>query len=76
MPLVFSAELAAQELGVTFELIDINRLNMIQRMNERLNGKPIPRVSIGDDFVGATATKDEIIELYHQACDDSGRIPI
>jgi hypothetical protein len=66
MPLVFSAELAAQELGVTFELIDINRLSMRQRVNERLNGKPVPRVSIGDDFVDGSATKDEIVALFHR----------
>ena len=66
MPLVFSAELAAQELGVTFELIDINRLSIIERMNERLNGKPVPRVSIGDDFVDGSATKDEIVALFHR----------
>ena len=65
MPLVFSAELAAKELRVPFELIDINRLSMIQRMNERLNGKPVPRVCIGDDFVDGSATKDEIIALFH-----------
>jgi hypothetical protein len=70
MPLVFSAELAAQELGVSFELVDINRLNMVQRMNERFNGKPIPRVSIGEDFITGSSTKDEIIELYHHVCEN------
>ena len=66
MPLVFSAELAAQELGVGFELVDINRLSIVQRMNERLNGKPVPRVSIGDDFIDSSATKDQIIALFHR----------
>jgi hypothetical protein len=64
MPLVFSAELAAKELGVSFELIDINRLSMVQRINERLNGKPVPRVSIGEHFIDGSATKDEIIALF------------
>jgi hypothetical protein len=66
MPLVFTAELAAQELGVPFEMVDINRLGVVQRMNERLNGRPIPRISIGDSFITGTPTKDEIITLYHQ----------
>ncbi|MHA1962334.1 MAG: hypothetical protein ACW99U_19190 [Candidatus Thorarchaeota archaeon] len=72
MPLVFSAELASQVLGVSLELVDINRLNMVQRMNERLNGKPVPRVCIGEDFITGSPTKDEIIELYRHVCNNLG----
>lgn len=66
MTLAFSAELAAKELGVDIELIDINRLTLVQRMNEKLNGKPVPRISIGERFITGSPTKDEIISLYHQ----------
>ena len=68
MTLVFSAELASRELGVNLELIDVTRLTLAQRMNERLNGKPIPRISIGEKFITGSPTKDEIIHLYHYAC--------
>jgi hypothetical protein len=71
MPLVFSAQLASEELGVNLELIDINRLNMVQRIKEKLSGRPIPRVSIGDDFITGCLTKHQIIELYHRVCDNS-----
>ena len=64
MPLVFSAELAAKELGIGFELIDVNQMSMTKRLSERLNGKPVPRVSIGNEFATESATKDEIIDLY------------
>jgi hypothetical protein len=50
MPLIFSAELAAEELGIGFELIDVNRMSIVQRMSERVNGKPVPRVCIEDEF--------------------------
>ena len=70
MTLAFSAELAARELGINIELIDITRLNLVQRMNERLNGKPVPRISIGEENITGTPTKDEIIELYHSIYDD------
>jgi hypothetical protein len=69
MTLAFSAELAARELGIDIELIDIAQLTLVQRLNERLNGKPIPRISIGEKFITGDPTKDDIIELYHQACD-------
>ena len=66
MPLVFSAELAAKELGVGFEAIDINRMSLVQKLNERTNRKPVPRLSIGDDFLVGSPTKDEIIDFYHR----------
>ncbi len=69
MALVFSAELASQELGVNLRLIDINRLNLIQRMKEKMNGKPIPRISVGEEFISGNPTKDEIIALYHSSYD-------
>jgi hypothetical protein len=68
MTLAFSAELAARELGINIELIDITRLTLVQRMNERLNGNPVPRISIGEKFITGDPTKDDIIELYHCAC--------
>ena len=66
MPLFFSAELAAKELGIGFEAIDTNRMSIIERMTEKTNRKPVPRVSIGEDFLTGSPTKDEIIDLYHQ----------
>jgi hypothetical protein len=70
MTLAFSAELAARELGIDIELIDVNRLTLVQRMNERLNGKPVPRISIGEEDITGSPTKDEIIELYRRTCDN------
>jgi hypothetical protein len=70
MALVFSAELASQELGVDLRLIDINRLNLVQRMKEKVNGKPIPRISIGEKFITGDPTKDEIIALYYSSNDN------
>ena len=70
MTLAFSAELAAKELGIRIELVDITQLTLVKRMNERLNGKPIPRISIGEKFVTGSPTKDEIIALYHRVCDN------
>jgi len=61
MPLVFSAEQAALELGFTLEIVDINQLPLIQRMRFKLLGIPIPCVKIGDDYVDGSPTKDEII---------------
>ncbi len=75
MTLAFSAELAARELGIKIELIDITRLTLVQRMNERMNGKPVPRISIGDRFVTGSPTKDEIIALYHRVFDDPNGYP-
>ncbi|MFW9792735.1 MAG: hypothetical protein ACFFEE_00410 [Candidatus Thorarchaeota archaeon] len=66
LSLAVSAELASYELRINLELADINRLNMFQRLNERLNGKPIPRVSIGQEFIIGSSTKDEIIDLYRR----------
>lgn len=70
MTLAFSAELAAKELGINVELIDISQLTLVQRMNERLNGRPIPRISIGERFITGVPTKDDIIVLYHHVCDN------
>ena len=70
MALVFSAELASQELGVNLRLIDINRLNLVKRMKEKVNGKPVPRIVIGERFISGSPTKDEIIALYHQSYDN------
>jgi hypothetical protein len=70
MSLAFSAELAARELGIDIELVDVNRLTLVQRMNERLNGKPVPRISIGEEDITGSPTKDEIIELFRRTCDN------
>ncbi|MFW9843093.1 MAG: hypothetical protein ACFFEV_00800 [Candidatus Thorarchaeota archaeon] len=69
MTLAFSAELAAKELGINIELIDVTRLPLAQRMNERLNGRPVPRISIGEKFITGDPTKDEIVELYFRVCE-------
>jgi len=37
-------------------------------MNERLNGKPVPRISIGAKFITGSPTTNEIIALYHSVC--------
>ncbi len=74
MNLVFSAKLAAKDLGIDIELIDINRLPLVQRMNEKLNGKPVPRIGVGERFITGTPTKDEIITLYHHVCVDQDEL--
>lgn len=68
MTLTFSAELAARELGIPIELIDVTRLSLPRRMNERLNGRPVPRISIGEEFITGSPAKDDIIALYHRVC--------
>jgi hypothetical protein len=68
MTLVFPAEIAANELGTTMELVNITQMPFRQRMNERLNGLPVPRISIGDEFITGHPTKDEIVSLYHSVC--------
>ena len=73
MALVFSAELASQELGVNLRLIDVNRLSLVQKMKEKVNGKPIPRIVIGERFISGEPAKDEIIALYHQSYDNPER---
>jgi len=65
-PLVFLAQLAAQELEVELELIDISQLTPIQRIKELINGKPVPRVDIGLEFLTGLPTKQQIIELYNK----------
>ena len=73
MAIVFSAELASRELGVSLRLIDVNRLSLVQKMKEKVNGKPIPRIAIGERFISGEPTKDEIITLYHQSYDNPER---
>ena len=69
MTLVFSAKLASQELGVNLRLVDINRLNLIQRLKEKVNGKPLPRICVGEKFITGDPTKDEIVALYYRSYD-------
>ena len=69
MSLVFSAELASEELGISLRIIDVNRLNLVHKIKEKVNGKPIPRISIGEKFITGNPTKDEIIALYRCSCD-------
>jgi hypothetical protein len=62
MPLVFSAEQVAHELGTTVELIDINQMSIFQRLIFKLKGISTPCVMIGDEFIFGTPTKDELLE--------------
>ncbi|MHA1907671.1 MAG: hypothetical protein ACW98Y_10290 [Candidatus Thorarchaeota archaeon] len=64
MPLIFSAKSAAEEVGVCFELIDVNQLPISKRLRMMLFGNPIPRVSIGERYLIGSPTKHEIVELY------------
>ena len=73
MTLVFSAELASRELGIDLELIDVNRLKLVHRMKEMMNGKPLPRITIGEAFISGELTKDEIIAFYRRSCDAPDR---
>jgi hypothetical protein len=73
MSMAFSAELAAKDLGVELELIDTTRMTLRQKMDERLNGRPVPRLSIREKFVTGNPSKDEIIALYHSVCHDLSR---
>ncbi len=65
MPLIFSAELAAQQLGIEFELVDINRMSIIQKLRFKLQGTPILCVKIGGEFIHGIPTKDDIIKYYY-----------
>ncbi len=62
--LIFSAQLAAEELNVELELVDTNSMSLIERLRELVNGKPIPRIDIGEMFFTGLPTKQEIIEIY------------
>ena len=64
MPLIFSAELAAKELGIILELVDINQMSVFQRIKIKLKGMPIPCLKIGEEFIFGNPTKDEIIERF------------
>lgn len=68
MTLVFPAEIAAKELGTILELVNVTQMSFRERINERLNGLPVPRISIGGEFITGHPTKDEIITLYHRVC--------
>ncbi len=63
-PLIFSAQLAAEELDVKLELVDIGSMSIVQKLKEMVNGKPIPRIDIGEIFLSGSPTKKEIIETY------------
>ena len=63
-PLIFSARLAAEELGIELEYVDIAKLSLIQKLKEYTNGKPVPRLEIGDVFLTGFPTRDQIVELY------------
>ncbi|MFX1367456.1 MAG: hypothetical protein ACFFAY_02530 [Promethearchaeota archaeon] len=66
MPLVFSAHLASEELGIRFRLVDVNQLSIIHRLIESVNGKPVPRVSIGKEFITGCLTKQDIIDFHRR----------
>jgi hypothetical protein len=65
MPLIFSAELAAEELGVNLELIDVNQLPITKRLKIKLRGEQTPYIQVGRARMLGLPTKDEIIALYH-----------
>jgi hypothetical protein len=67
LPIVFSAQRASEELGISLELIDVNRLSTFEKMKEKMNGKPLPRVSVGEDFLTGSLSKAEIVEFYKHA---------
>ena len=69
--LIFSARLAAEELDVELELLDISSLSIVQRLKELANGKPVPRVEIGDEFLTGFPTKQDIIKMYQTLISDS-----
>ena len=62
--LVFSAQSAAKELQINFELIDVTRMPIRDKIHEMINGRPIPRIDIGSDFLVGIPTKQQIIEFY------------
>ena len=64
LPLVFSAKAAATELGVPFELIDINQLSLVERLKSYISSKPVPRVNIGEEFMVGSPTAQDIIDFY------------
>jgi len=64
LPLVFSAKAAATELGVPFEIIDINQMSLLERLKALISSKPVPRINIGDDFMIGTPTVQDIIDFY------------
>ena len=65
MPLVFSAEQAAIELGIKLVLVDINQMPFFQKLKFKLLGKPIPCLKIGEKIICGIPTKEEILEFYY-----------
>lgn len=62
--LLFSAQLAARELDVEVAVVDISQLSIIHRIQELVNGKPIPRLEVGNAVLAGTPSKQEIIDFY------------
>ncbi len=64
LPLVFSAQAAATELGVPFKIIDISQLSLLERLKTYISSKPVPRINIGEEFMTGTPTTQDIIDFY------------
>ena len=64
IPLIFSANLAAQHLGIKLESVDINQMTVFQRLKVKLQGIPVPCVKIGKEYITGYPTNDEIVEIY------------
>ncbi|MFW9920094.1 MAG: hypothetical protein ACFFED_10870 [Candidatus Thorarchaeota archaeon] len=63
--LIFCVQLAAEALDVELELVDSSSMSIVQRLKEMVNGKPIPRIEIGEVFLTGFPTKQEIIDMYN-----------
>ncbi|MDF1538997.1 MAG: hypothetical protein P1Q69_08840 [Candidatus Thorarchaeota archaeon] len=64
MPLIFSAELAAKQLGIKLKVVDVNQIAFLERLKFILCGRSVPCMKIGNEFIIGILTKDEIIEHY------------
>jgi hypothetical protein len=66
MPLIFSAELAAKELGIILELVDLNQMPVFQKLKLKVKGIHTPCLKIGEEFIFGNPTKDEILECFNK----------
>jgi hypothetical protein len=67
LPLVFAAESASEQLGATLEIVDVSRSDVVQRLKERLSGKPLPRIVVGSDYIAGAPTIEEVIRFFHRS---------
>ena len=47
VPLVFVAQAASEQVHSALEFIDVAGMSTLERMKERIGGRPLPRISIG-----------------------------